>query len=531
MDPKPCDKSVKNSSDFMSEKKILHSVDKSIACPTPEKKTEPLLATNLKDSNTQLPEKYKNIGDLFSDMSCALRLLHLRKKSPTFQNICNKVEVLAKRNFSYAHLAQMKYILPKGIEIEKVVVVDKKSLCMKPDLKITLVFDVVEDHSEQSADLALIRYFNSKLINFFNLHPEVTDIPEAALPEPFSQRPYNLIFKDGTVNLSKELSSTSNEIELSLNNLHLSPSFKRHFSQKNVANETELVQSFSSSENSMSSHESDWLDNQESESTWQKECTPLSDCVSNNVERGKQKESQSMCIQQNVINTPVHKIYHPHSVSRIESPDLKIVSCTDSLLTHTPAQSAPERLLLGSDVKLQKMTAQKSGSCFKPAKRVLDFTLTEGSDAFDSRVDMSKPSRGCSEDFKSFDSVSPPQEVDENLSHSFQKINVDQHCLVASDNNPSSLVELVNVIDSIFDSVKRTSMTKEELLQKIMMNCLDFVKIREAEEQIEILEKTVPDWLCKKVVSSGDTMYCVKNALDLDSVRSRLLSNVNKGDE
>ena len=220
-----------------------------------------------------------------------------------------------------------------------------------------------------------------------------------------------MIFKDGTVNLSKELSSTSNEIELSLNNLHLSPSFKRHFSQKNVTNETELVQSFSSSENSMSSHESDWMDNQESESTWQRECTPLSDCVSNNVERGKQKESQSMCIQQNVINTPVHKISPPHSVSRIESPDLKIVSCTDSLLTHTPAQSAPERLLLGSDVKLQKMTAQKSGSCFKPAKRVLDFTLTEGSDDFDNRVYMSKPSRGCSEDFKSFDSVSLPQEV------------------------------------------------------------------------------------------------------------------------
>jgi len=68
----------------------------------------------------------------------------------------------------------MKYILPKGIEIEKVVVVDKKSLCMKPNLKITLVFDVVEDHSEQSADLALLRYFNSRLINFLDLHPEVT---------------------------------------------------------------------------------------------------------------------------------------------------------------------------------------------------------------------------------------------------------------------------------------------------------------------------------------------------------------------
>jgi len=56
-------------------------------------------------------------------------------------------------------------------------------------------------------------------------------------------------------------------------------------------------------------------------------------------------------------NTPVHKISHPHSVRHVESPDLKIVSCMDSLLTHTIAQSAPERLLLGSDVKRQKMTA------------------------------------------------------------------------------------------------------------------------------------------------------------------------------
>ncbi|RHN52604.1 hypothetical protein MtrunA17_Chr6g0482341 [Medicago truncatula] len=81
-----------------------------------------------------------------------------------------------------------------------------------------------------------------------------------------------------------------------------------------------------------------------------------------------------------------------------------------------------------------------------------------------------------SEDCKSFGSVSLPQQVDENLSHSFHKINVDQHCLDASDNNPSSSVELVNVIDSIFDSVERSSITKEELLQKIM-NCLDFVEI------------------------------------------------------
>ena len=78
------------------------------------------------------------------------------------------------REFSYAHLAQMKYILPEGIRIEKVLVHDKKSLCMKPDMKITLVFDVVEEQSKESADLALRRYFCSRLIDFLNAHPEVT---------------------------------------------------------------------------------------------------------------------------------------------------------------------------------------------------------------------------------------------------------------------------------------------------------------------------------------------------------------------
>jgi len=65
----------------------------------------------------------------------------------------------------------------------------------------------------------------------------------------------------------------------------------------------------------MKAHESDF-NNQESESTSQKEPTPFSDCVSNlNEERHKQMESLSVCFQPNVFK-----------------PDLKIVSCKDSLL-------------------------------------------------------------------------------------------------------------------------------------------------------------------------------------------------------
>jgi len=77
------------------------------------------------------------------------------------------------REFSHSHLAQMKYILPEGVCIDKVLVHDKKSLCMVPDMKITLRFEIVKDSSGESADLALRRYFRSKLFDFFSMHPEV----------------------------------------------------------------------------------------------------------------------------------------------------------------------------------------------------------------------------------------------------------------------------------------------------------------------------------------------------------------------
>ncbi|KAJ1380559.1 CDT1-like protein a, chloroplastic, partial [Sesbania bispinosa] len=265
-----------------------------------------------------------------------------------------------------------------------------------------------------------------------------TDIPEAILPEPFSRRTCSLICEDLPVISSTALSSTSNQIELLPEKFHLYPLFSRHFSVKIVADQTEKAQCVSSTKPHLSPYASDFLDNQESESTWQKGLAPLSDHMTNlNTERGQQKESFSICYQPSVINTPVHVIGHSVNCSSSESPNMKIVSSADSLMTETPAQSAPRRLLPVSDVKLQDMTAQKSTSCFKPAKRVLDFSLMEGNDDLDNRMDMleysraphevdsiPEPIKGSSEDCNSFDSVTSvalPQEVEENPGYSFEK--------------------------------------------------------------------------------------------------------------
>lgn len=71
------------------------------------------------------------------------------------------------------HLGQIKYILPEAIQIDNIIVHDKKTLCMKPAMKISLLFDVVEGHSEHSDFMALRQAFASRLMNYFTSHPEV----------------------------------------------------------------------------------------------------------------------------------------------------------------------------------------------------------------------------------------------------------------------------------------------------------------------------------------------------------------------
>lgn len=67
----------------------------------------------------------------------------------------------------------MKYILPEGVQIDKILIHDEKTKCMKPDMKIALLLDVVKDHTEESVYVALSKLFSSRLREFCITHPEV----------------------------------------------------------------------------------------------------------------------------------------------------------------------------------------------------------------------------------------------------------------------------------------------------------------------------------------------------------------------
>ncbi|KAJ0967824.1 hypothetical protein J5N97_024741 [Dioscorea zingiberensis] len=187
-----------------------------------------------KHEAVEIPEKYKILAELFDGMVCSIRLLGLCKKATTFQNISTQVEILTKRKFLSNHLAQMKYLFPEALQVEKMLVHDVSSLCMKQDLKITLLH-IIECPLDPSKSIyaALSEAFRLKLEGFLNAQPEVDDIPEGILPELFNQRNDTMLINELTDRSATVLPQQSfGNLDSVLTISHFPSSFHKQFSDK-----------------------------------------------------------------------------------------------------------------------------------------------------------------------------------------------------------------------------------------------------------------------------------------------------------
>ncbi|XP_047954195.1 CDT1-like protein a, chloroplastic isoform X1 [Salvia hispanica] len=214
----------------------IRPVEEDFSSPTPVKRKErPRIQS--KDELAQLPEKYATLLEVFGRLMSSLRLLNLRKKSPTFQNVRRQIEILAGRKFLPSHLAQIKYILPEAVQIDKILVHDEKTKCMKVEMNIRLLSDVVKHHDEdESVYVALSTIFSSRLRDFNAKHPEqVCDIPEAELPDPFNEK--RTPIKEY---LTSQNLPTLCETEM-LNSSHLPPFFQPLFNQKTAIADMETT--------------------------------------------------------------------------------------------------------------------------------------------------------------------------------------------------------------------------------------------------------------------------------------------------
>ncbi|OWM82960.1 CDT1-like protein a, chloroplastic [Punica granatum] len=502
-----------------------------IASQTPQKTNEPLL------TEPKLPKRYKIISEFFDQMTCSLRLLSLCKKSPTFRNVSAQVQVLTKREFLYGHLAQIKYILPEAVQTDKILVHDKKTLCVRPDVKITLLFDGIDVHLERSRVIALQELFASRLEDFVSSHPEACDVPEAMLPElfnqsskVFSQTNYSLEDVGGdSIVQSQPTPEVGNLLEVPDTLQHV----RKHFSEVIVPalEKTGLLVSQSPPPPSMR--------NQESESRG--EICIDTVCADSDVVNGQAVNSGQNEVTPegfpgftgSTNSTQLTGTGPSVGYVACESPAVKVSSSGENLSIETPAQLTPKRAIPNGD-DYQKSTYGDGDKCLpshKPTKRSLNFFVEGDGNASSFTVGESE---SC--EHVPSNSICATVPIAESSISTSAAVPWQEKCHDAEDHifsqtrsgmcqqMASSLPGTVAVINDISLAVGCSSVTKEELLHKIIINNFDIVERREAEEQVELLEKLVPGWIYKKSTPSGDTTYSVKRVSSVESVLSRLFS-------
>lgn len=86
------------------------------------------------------------------------------------------------------------------------------------------------------------------------------------------------------------------------------------------------------------------------------------------------------------------------------------------------------------------------------------------------------------------------------------------------------LPKLFNMIRDIFRLSKRSVLTRQELVHKIISNHTDVTDRSEVEEQLQLLRELAPEWISGRKSSSGDFLYSVKNNIDLPMLNTRFAS-------
>ncbi|XP_042513682.1 CDT1-like protein a, chloroplastic [Macadamia integrifolia] len=456
----------------------------------PESSSGSVSKSSKSEGSIKLPQMYELLGEFFDSMESSIRLLRLKGSMSTFTNICSKIESLTDRRFSYAHLAQIKYILPEAILIEKVLLQDERTLCMKPELQVTLQPNAFKNDKKQKKGtgyLCLRKVFRERILDFFKTHPEGNEIPEETLPEPFNQAKQKVLSSTVTackLSLTDETSSSSALPQPTAVASHLSKSFQKRFSQKILSKLSDDILKPSALPLSKSPKLSDHIPKPPA-------LPPSNSCP---------KECSS------------------NEIAGIQCTPSKLSSTPAKLMSITPVLQTPKRCHMSPD--------DDSNTPNKLTKR----PRRTRSLKFDSPVKNEKPvdelnvMERPSVDRDVIDFL--PEALLKSIREKERKAMEQQDVRVSQakwrQQMIAGLPKMFDMILLIFQSINRSVMTKEELMHKIIASHCDVIDRREAEEQLKLLEELIPNWISKKVASSGDYLIRVDKNASPELIRSRL---------
>ncbi|KAL3647756.1 hypothetical protein CASFOL_008724 [Castilleja foliolosa] len=469
--------------------------------PSVETKVEHVAKPKKSAAEIKLPEKYQLLDKFFSSLDSSIRLLQLKRTATSFTNISPQIETLTDRRFTYNHLAQLKFIMPEVIELEKVLRHDERTGCMKPDLRITLNAAAIENEGKSkslSGNLQMRKVFRARLLNFFKSHPEGSEVPEEALPEPFS-RSKNVISNSAQTSTSSLTSVTPDLASIERRPITLSqmaPSFKPRFAQRGSIHHIE---------NSKQNQSVD-LENKSCESPSKKE------------------------IGAKIVAKSCSKLsLNPSPVGMLSSPPVTPVKCLNSIKDDNQSS-------IGSISSLMTPVGPTTSTpSLCPPKRC--YMSPDDHDSYRSPSKLVRrppPNRPLKFDTPVKSSVKADDDIFDILPDSLVQSIQEKERLAAMEQDPSisqakhrrkmiaGLPKRFDMIYYLFQSIRRSVVTKEELIQKIIFGDLKVSDRCEVEEQLRLLQELVPEWFYEKLTSSGDILLCVNKISSPEEIRTRL---------
>ncbi|CAK7346426.1 unnamed protein product [Dovyalis caffra] len=451
-----------------------------------------------RDGLTKIPDKYEMLGEFFDNLDSSIRLLRMKGSTSTFSNISPKIESLTDRRFTHKHLAQLKHLMPEAIEIKRVLRFDERTCCMKPDLHVTVNTDAIECDDgklkSESRNIYLRKVFRSRLLDFYRDHPQGDDIPEEMLPEPFNRSP----LPTETLALKEE-----QPVVASL----LSRRFQRRFSQKGTQIEAE---------NSLQKSVSAVLE-------------PCPDKTSFNEESSysapspAKVSSTTTCDQNYLSATPskekdamVDGDDSPIKMASVQSTPAKLVLTPSTLISTTPALHPHKRCMSPYDDdssstpdKLVRRPPSRSLIFVTPVKHANDEEKVMGDESDDDDILKILPER-----------------LLQSIREKEQKAKEERDPAISQAKRRWQMIaclpKLFNKIHFLFQSIKQSVLTKEELIHKIIASHSDIDDRREVDEQLNLLLELVPEWISEKLTSSGDSLFRINKMYSPETVRTLL---------
>ncbi|KAI3872256.1 hypothetical protein MKW98_011748 [Papaver atlanticum] len=496
-------RSVKDLKEYMMASKSKKEEESSSMNPvTPVSKPK-------KKNPITLPEKYELLIDFFKSMEKSIRLLRMRRTMTTFTNVSRSVESLTKRRFTTANLAQIKYLLPEEIVLEKVTVQqDELTQFKKSDFLISLP----QNYEPGKGFSSLEKVFRSRLKDFLKFHPQDDDVPEGILPQLF-----NPTKQDNTREAANLVAASP-----------LPNSFKRRFSAKVSileSEKTDLPTIPSEPSTSTAPATSALCEISKDESPCSAILSPL-------------RYSSKLPNAINTINI-LNSVKTPPPSPLAASVEIKSKKTEDcysidvGVFEVTPAKvvSTPARVMMTVTPDLptpkRQHIHQEDGSVESPSK-LLRRPPRNRSLLFNTPVKKANPMEKISEEASSSTGLDNllgmelVQLIKENEKRVMEEQDSDLSRAKLRKRMIASLPKMFDMVHLIFNSIKRSVATKEEVIQKITANHIDVIDRRETEEQLTLLKELLPEWISEVVASSGDTLLRINKLRSADELRKTL---------